>query len=140
MAEPRTVTAWNATGLHVHHKVLTHSSFYWGHTTQVLFSGWPGSNKAMYAVALIFVFSLAVLVEGFSHSDVVKPGVNRVAKVLFEGGMCGVRAGLAYLVILAVASFNGGVFIAAVLGHAVGRVLFGGRVFGKSGGSGSNKA
>lgn len=41
--------------------------------------------------------------------------------------MYSVRIGLAYLVMLAVMSFNAGVFIVAVAGHAVGFFLFGSR-------------
>ncbi|CAK9179783.1 unnamed protein product [Ilex paraguariensis] len=97
----------------------------WGKNTEVLFSGWPGSSSGMYALSLIFVFGLAVLVEMLSHWNLIKPGSNRVASCLFRTGLHVIRAGFAYMVILAVMSYNGGVFIAAVLGHAAGFVVFG---------------
>ncbi|KAL3536459.1 hypothetical protein ACH5RR_004920 [Cinchona calisaya] len=103
--------------------------FYWGKDTEILFSGWPGNNSGMYALALIFVFSLAVLVELFSNINLIKPGSNRVAAVLFQMGIHAIRAGFAYMVMLAVISYNGGIFLAAVLGHAVGYVIFGSPVF-----------
>ncbi|XP_058212900.1 copper transporter 4-like [Rhododendron vialii] len=124
------MAAWyNATAGHVHHRsVLMHVAFYWGKNAEFLFSGWPGSSTVMYALALIFVFGLAVLVEWLSHCEHIKPGANRVASGLFQTGIHAVRAGFVYMVILAVMSYNGGVFIAAVLGHAVGFSLFGSRV------------
>lgn len=125
------VVAWyNATAGHVHHhrSVLMHLAFYWGKNAEFLFSGWPGSSTGMYALALIFVFGLAVLVEWLSHCKHIKPGANRVASGLFQTGIHAVRAGFVYMVMLAVMSYNGGVFIVAVLGHAVGFFLFGSRV------------
>ena len=47
----------------------------------------------------------------------------------FRTGMYAVKSGFSYLVILAVVSFNGGVFISAILGHAFGFVVFRGRAF-----------
>ncbi|KAH9672642.1 Copper transporter 1 [Citrus sinensis] len=136
---PVTTEAWNTTGLHVHRKRIAHMTFFWGHNTQVLFPGWPGSSTGMYVLALVFVFSLAVIVEWLSHYNIVKPGASRVAAGLFKTGLHGVRVGLAYMVVLAVMSFNGGIFIAAVVGHAVGYLLFGSRVvFNKSGRSDSD--
>ncbi|CAK7333619.1 unnamed protein product [Dovyalis caffra] len=131
-------SAWNTTGfMHPHRKMMMHMTFFWGHKTDVLFKGWPGSSSGMYAVALTFVFALAVLVEWFNFCSVIKPGTHKVAAGFFRTGMYAVRSGLSYMVMLAVMSFNGGVFLAAVGGHAVGFALFGSRVFKKSSGSGS---
>uniref|UniRef100_A0A5B7C3S5 Copper transport protein n=1 Tax=Davidia involucrata TaxID=16924 RepID=A0A5B7C3S5_DAVIN len=118
-------------GTHVHHHKMMHMTFFWGKHAEVLFSGWPGNSTAMYALALIFVFALAVLVEWLSHCNFIKPGTNKVAAGLFQTGFHAVRSGMSYMVMLAVMSFNGGVFLAAVLGHAVGFMLFGSRAFKK---------
>ncbi|KAI3474155.1 hypothetical protein Pfo_028943 [Paulownia fortunei] len=96
---------------HTHHRPSFHVAFYWGKESQFLFSGWPDNNSGMYALALIFVFALAVLVEFLTNLNLA--------------GIHAIRAGFNYMVILAVMSYNGGVFIAAVLGHAVGYVAFG---------------
>nr|GMC84066.1 copper transporter 1-like [Ipomoea batatas]GMC90071.1 copper transporter 1-like [Ipomoea batatas] len=74
----------------------------------------------MYALSLIVVFVLAVMVEFLSNLNLVRPGSNRVAAVAFQSGIHAIRAGFAYMVMLAVMSYNGGVFITAAVGHAVG--------------------
>ncbi|KAK4724973.1 hypothetical protein R3W88_027752 [Solanum pinnatisectum] len=117
---------------HIHPRThLFHLSFYWGRNTLFLFPNWPGNSRGMYGLGLIFVFVLAILVEFFSNLKLVKPGSNRAAAVFFQAGVQAVRAGFAYMVMLAVMSYNGGVFIAAILGHAVGYVVFGSPIFKK---------
>ena len=111
--------------------MMMHMTFYWGKDAQILFSGWPGTSPGMYALSVLLVFVLAVLVEWLSRSNLIKHGVfNDVVSGLVKTALHAVRMGLAYLVMLAVMSFNGGVFIAAVAGHAVGFLVFGTRVIG----------
>ncbi|KAK8361820.1 hypothetical protein V6Z11_A03G063900 [Gossypium hirsutum] len=98
-----------------HRKMMMHMTFFWGSNTQILFSGWPGTRTGMYVLALIAVFMLAFMVEGISHSRLTK-----------SGSIHHVTAGLAIM------SFNGGVFLAAVAGHSLGFFLFGSRVFNKN--------
>ncbi|KAK3018982.1 hypothetical protein RJ639_003401 [Escallonia herrerae] len=62
-------------GTHPHHKIL-HTAFYWGTEAEFLFPGWPGKSPGMYALALVFVFLLAVLVEGLSHCTVDSGGYH----------------------------------------------------------------
>ncbi|XP_019162193.1 PREDICTED: copper transporter 6-like [Ipomoea nil] len=109
-----------------------HHSFYWGKNVEFLFPGWPGRSSGMYALSLIVVFVLAVMVEFLSNLNLVKPGSNRVAAVAFQSGIHAIRAGFAYMVMLAVMSYNGGVFITAAVGHAVGYVVFGSPLFKKA--------
>ncbi|URD86073.1 Copper transporter [Musa troglodytarum] len=97
-------------------------TFFWGKNSEILFSGWPGTRGGMYALALLLVFALSFLVEWLNHCRLIRPGLARTA-------LHAARVGLAYLVMLAVMSFNGGVLIAAVVGHAVGFLLFGSSVF-----------
>ena len=117
------------------HKMASmHMTFFWGSNAQILFSGWPGSDRpGMYVLSLIFVFALAVLVEFLSHCRLIKysssAASRRVGAGLAQTLLHALRVGLAYLVMLALMSFNGGVFLVAVAGHAVGFLAFGSRLF-----------
>ncbi|KAF5476176.1 hypothetical protein F2P56_007911 [Juglans regia] len=102
---------------------MMHMSFYWGKDAIVLFSGWPNQDLGMYVLALLSVFSLAVAVEVLSILPAVKPGHKPIAGGLIQATVYAFRMGLAYLVMLSVMSFNLGIFIAAVGGHAVGFFL-----------------
>ncbi|KAJ9185288.1 hypothetical protein P3X46_004941 [Hevea brasiliensis] len=121
-------SAWTTGSFHDHHKATTHMTFFWGHKTKILFNCWPGSSSGMYALALIFVFTLSLIVEWFKYCSIIKPGTNKVAAGFFRTGMRTLLSGLSYMVMLAVMSFNGGIFLAAVGGHAVGFVFFGNRI------------
>ncbi|KAL2901950.1 Copper transporter 6 [Bienertia sinuspersici] len=97
-------------------------TFYWGKDGEILFSGWPGTNTSMYAIALVAVFLLALLVEWLAGSHPGgKSGVGCVIRTLVHA----LRMGLAYLLMLAIMSFNVGVFVVVILGHALGYWAFG---------------
>ncbi|ESQ42434.1 hypothetical protein EUTSA_v10014878mg [Eutrema salsugineum] len=121
-----------------HHKMMMmHMTFFWGKNTEVLFSGWPGTSSGMYALCLIVVFFLAVLTEWLAHSSLLRGNTGDSASPasgLVQTAVYTLRTGLAYLVMLAVMSFNAGVFIAALAGHAIGFMLFGSRTFRNSSG------
>ena len=132
-------TALNGTGnTHFRRRIPVHKTFFWGHVTEVLFPGWPGTNSAMYGLSLVFVFALAFIVECITHSEFVRPGSVDLTASLLRTAVHTVRSGLAYMVMLAVISFNGGVFIAALCGHTVGFFIFRTRALIKSAGSGSD--
>lgn len=114
------------------HKMMMHMTFFWGKNALVLFKGWPGTSTGMYALALVFVFAMGILVEWLSHSRLIKTGTGNVAAGIIQTFMHTIRVGLANLVMLALMSFNVGVFLAAVAGHSLGFLLFGSRVFHKS--------
>lgn len=113
-------------------KTVVHKSLYWGHEAQVLFTGWPGANSGMYALAVILVFVLAMLVEWLTYLNLMKESADDVWTVVLQTAIHAVRTGLSYMVMLSVMSFNGGIFLAAVGGHAVGFVLFRARAKQKS--------
>ncbi|KAM1995791.1 hypothetical protein ACFX15_028808 [Malus domestica] len=129
MAPPPPSSMTNGTTMH--HTMMMHMTFFWGTEAEVLFSKWPGTNTGMYYVSLFFVFALAVLVEWLSHCRLIRPSASDVISGLAQTFLHAIRVGLAYLVMLAVMSFNAGVFLVAVAGHTVGFLLFGSRVFKK---------
>ncbi|CAN6916987.1 unnamed protein product [Brassica oleracea var. botrytis] len=109
-----------------------HMTFFWGKNTEVLFSGWPGTSSGMYALSLIVVFLLAVITEWLAHSLTLRcVGSTNRATGIVQTALYTLRIGLSYLVMLAVMSFNGGIFIVAMAGFAVGFFLFGSTAFKK---------
>ncbi|GLT66979.1 hypothetical protein SLA2020_393170 [Shorea laevis] len=109
-----------------------HMTFFWGNNAEILFSGWPGTSPSMYLLALIVVFVLAFSVEWLSHCLVMKPGPTNLSAGMVQTLVHMLRMGLAYLVMLAIMSFNVGVLLVAVAGHTLGFMLFGSRIFKKS--------
>ncbi|XP_042465302.1 copper transporter 6-like [Zingiber officinale] len=112
-----------------------HSSFFWGSHVQILFAGWPGDRGlGMYILALLAVFATAALVDALSlaiqNLSKRRFGPRRVSMALLIAAVHALRVGLAYLVMLAVMSFNIGVLIAAIAGHAVGSLISGSGFFG----------
>ncbi|KAL7173312.1 hypothetical protein ACSBR2_032722 [Camellia fascicularis] len=116
-----------ATGMNgmkqMHHKMMNHMTFSWGKNSESLNS---------YILNLASIFMLSMLVESLSHTRLIHSGMNNVAAGLLQTLMYGVRIGLAYLVMLAVMSFNIGILLAAVAGYSVGFLIFGSRLFDKS--------
>uniref|UniRef100_A0A7N0U3M4 Copper transport protein n=1 Tax=Kalanchoe fedtschenkoi TaxID=63787 RepID=A0A7N0U3M4_KALFE len=111
------------------HKTMMHMTFFWGSRAEILFPGWPGANAGMYALSLFVICATAFLVEWISHSNFIKQGAGNKAAGILQTLLHGLRMGLAYLVMLAVMSFNAGVFLAAVAGHVAGFFVFGSRFF-----------
>ncbi|KAL6845223.1 hypothetical protein ACP4OV_024718 [Aristida adscensionis] len=105
-----------------------HMTFYWGTKSEILFAGWPGARGGMYALALAAVFAAALLLEllGSRGLEARLPSAaaspRRAAAA--RAAVHAVRVGLAYLLMLALMSFNGGVLLVAVAGHAVGFLAF----------------
>ncbi|KAI3682465.1 hypothetical protein L1987_82464 [Smallanthus sonchifolius] len=105
---------------------MTHMTFYWGKNTWILFQGWPGSDTGMYILALIFVFLLALIMEWLAYSNPTPTKSNCLQRTMIHT----LRVVFSYLVMLSVMSFNIGVFVMAIAGHAVGFFVF--RVLKKS--------
>ncbi|KAI4354592.1 hypothetical protein L6164_003442 [Bauhinia variegata] len=101
-------------------KMKMHMSFYWGKDAIVLFSGWPNQSLGMYILAIFFVFFLAMAAEVLSNQPVLRRGMNPVTGGLTQAAIYAFRISFLYLVMLAVMSFNLGIFIAAVAGHTLG--------------------
>uniref|UniRef100_A0ACD5W4Z2 Uncharacterized protein n=1 Tax=Avena sativa TaxID=4498 RepID=A0ACD5W4Z2_AVESA len=104
-------------------KHFMHMTFYWGTQSEILFDGWPGARGGgMYALALAAVFALAVLLE-FLGAYLSRSG-RRAAVAVGAAAVHAARVGGGYVLMLALMSFNVGVLLAAVAGHAAGFLLF----------------
>ncbi|OIW05737.1 hypothetical protein TanjilG_23523 [Lupinus angustifolius] len=112
-------------------KHFMHMTFFWGKDSEILFDQWPGDKTGMYVLALVFVFVMSFLVELLSSTRFVKPGSNHFAAGLVQTVIHLLRVGLSFLVMLALMSFNGGVFLVAVVGHALGFFIFRSNAFKK---------
>uniref|UniRef100_A0ACD5UQE0 Uncharacterized protein n=1 Tax=Avena sativa TaxID=4498 RepID=A0ACD5UQE0_AVESA len=119
------------------HKMMgmMHMTFFWGDRAVVLFPGWPGDRGAgMYLLCLLFVLALAALTEALallSRLLARRSGggeATAAASAALLTAVHAARMGMAYLVMLAVMSFNVGVLLAAVAGHAIGFLLARSRV------------
>ncbi|KAF8010780.1 hypothetical protein BT93_J1428 [Corymbia citriodora subsp. variegata] len=109
-----------------------HGTFSWGSSSEILFSGWPDGRTAMYALALLFVFALCILVEWLSNCRLLLlPAEPGATAGILRSLLNAVRVGLAHLGMLAVMSFDGGAFLVAVAGQAVGFLAFASGAFGK---------
>ncbi|KAL8261742.1 hypothetical protein R6Q59_025791 [Mikania micrantha] len=105
-------------------KTMMHMTFYWGKDALILFKGWPGTSTSMYALAVVFVFFLALLVEFLAHCNRKMMKSDKASLGLAQTLVHSLRVGLGFMVMLAVMSFNVGVFLAAVSGHALGFFFF----------------
>ncbi|KAK8935409.1 Copper transporter 1 [Platanthera zijinensis] len=114
------------------HDSTTHGAFFWSKHAEILFTGWPGSRGlAVYLLALFLVAAAAAAAEFLaSFIRILSPRPTAGPGQRFLAGIAGaavhaLRMGLLYLVMLAVMSFNVGVLIAAVAGHALGFMVQG---------------
>ncbi|XP_047323568.1 copper transporter 5-like [Impatiens glandulifera] len=126
---------------------MMHMTFYWGTTVTILFDIWKTNSINSYILTLIscFLFSvfyqfledrrlrfkLISLTRSITVSSsidaplLVRRSSSRFSAVKIGGAVLfGINSALGYLLMLAVMSFNGGVFIAVVVGLAVGNLLF----------------
>ncbi|XP_019251300.1 PREDICTED: copper transporter 1-like [Nicotiana attenuata] len=96
-------------------------NFYWGKNATILFKGWPDNNLGMYILSLFFVFFMAFAVEILSMGLKIKKSMNPIVGGLIKSSIYyTVRMVLVYFVMLAVMSFNVGIFVVAILGHGLG--------------------
>ncbi|KAL0915155.1 hypothetical protein M5K25_015554 [Dendrobium thyrsiflorum] len=121
---------------HMDHHGMMHMTFFWGDRVQILFSGWPGDRGlGVYLLALFLVAVAAAAEECLStlsrrHAQPLAASAGVRASIgLVLTALHTLRMGLLYLVMLAVMSFNVGVLIAAVVGHAVGYLVAGSGTF-----------
>lgn len=109
--------------------MISEITFFWSRKTEIIFPDWPGQSIYGYILVLLVVFLASIAVEWLSHARFIKSSTNNVTAGLQQTLMYGFRTALAFLVMLAVMSFNVGVLLAAVSGYSVGFLIFGSRVF-----------
>lgn len=132
---------------------MMHMTFYWGKKVTLLFDFWRTDSWTSYAITLLacFIFSLFYqymedrrqrfrFLSAKSKRNYLPPpsaGVNAPLLYTFPsvGGnwnsarfataiLFGVNSAIGYMLMLAVMSFNGGVFVAVVVGLAIGYLFF----------------
>ncbi|OWM68772.1 copper transporter 1-like [Punica granatum] len=107
-------------------------AFSWAKTnTEIFFPNWPGHSLLSYVLALLLVFLLSVFVEWLSHVRLIKSNTDSVMAGILQTSMYALRVAVAYLVMLAIMSFDGGVFLSAVGGYTFGFLVFGSQMFRK---------
>ncbi|XP_074585296.1 copper transporter 5.1-like [Curcuma longa] len=124
---------------------MMHMTFYWGIKATILFDSWRTNSWTSYLLSLVALFAVAAfyqymedlrlrfkfLAVGSKRSPIAVPllahapfAVAGPPARLATALLFGVNSAIGYLLMLAVMSFNAGVFIAVVVGLAVGYLLF----------------
>ncbi|KAL1189091.1 Copper transporter 5 [Cardamine amara subsp. amara] len=128
---------------------MMHMTFYWGIKATILFDFWKTDSWLSYILTLIACFVFSAFYQylenrrlqfkslsstrhpspppgsasGVSAPLIPKSGTRSAAKAA-SVLLFGVNAAIGYLLMLAAMSFNGGVFIAIVLGLTTGYAVF----------------
>ncbi|XP_045823778.1 copper transporter 5-like [Trifolium pratense] len=124
---------------------MMHMTLYWGKNVTLLFDSWTTDSWTSYILSLIACFVIATFYQylenirirlkffsgegrgGSTVAEIQTPllGLNKVSRnKVVESVLFGVNSAIGYLLMLAIMSFNGGVFVAIVFGLTVGYFLF----------------
>ncbi|KAK1372639.1 Copper transport protein [Heracleum sosnowskyi] len=123
---------------------MMHMTFYWGTNVTILFDSWKTNSITSYALSLFACFLISVFYQYMEDrriklkliaSSPPRSGLNvpLISEKIGGGGtaakiagaaMFGVNSAIGYMLMLAIMSFNGGVFVAVVLGLSVGYLVF----------------
>ncbi|KAL5201552.1 hypothetical protein ABZP36_035906 [Zizania latifolia] len=131
---------------------MMHMTFYWGKDVTILFDGWRTATWTGYLLSLVAVFLASAfyqyleafrirvkLLAGAKPASIPLPASDDTRAPLLSqsalagcrwtarsatAALFGVNSGLGYLLMLVVMSFNGGVFLAVVVGLAAGYLAF----------------
>ncbi|PNY04972.1 copper transporter 5-like protein [Trifolium pratense] len=124
---------------------MMHMTLYWGKNVTLLFDSWKTDSWTSYILSLIACFVIATFYQylenirirlkffsgegrgGSTVAEIQTPllGLNKVSRnKVVESVLFGVNSAIGYLLMLAIMSFNGGVFVAIVFGLTVGYFLF----------------
>lgn len=123
---------------------MMHMTFYWGKNVTILFDSWRTTSWLGYSLSLLALFLASAFYQymedrriRFKLLAASKPASSIQTPLLGSrvlGGAClarsvtavlfSVNSAIGYMLMLAVMSFNGGVFIAVVVGLGVGYLIF----------------
>ncbi|OVA01400.1 Ctr copper transporter [Macleaya cordata] len=124
---------------------MMHMTFYWGKNVTLLLDSWRTDSWLSYGLTLLACFIFSVFYQYLedrrlrlkivANSKPSPPSMNtpllfparigsNPVKKFAMAMLFGVNSAIGYLLMLAVMSFNGGVFIAVILGLAFGYLFF----------------
>lgn len=125
---------------------MMHMTFYWGRQVTLLFDFWRTDSWPSYALTLLACFLFSAFYQYLEDrrvrlnriavgqkpaiADVETPLLQRKVVGKFSAAriagtaLFGINSGVGYLLMLAIMSFNGGVFLAVVLGLMIGYLVF----------------
>ncbi|KAK2645205.1 hypothetical protein Ddye_020400 [Dipteronia dyeriana] len=123
---------------------MMHMTLYWGIKVTILFDSWKTTNWLGYILTLLALFLISTFyqyMEDRRHrfkslsSAKPSPAPSAVTPLLVKSSrassarfatavLFGVNSAIGYMLMLAIMSFNGGVFLVVVLGLSVGYYLF----------------
>ncbi|KAJ4812696.1 hypothetical protein LUZ62_025262 [Rhynchospora pubera] len=126
---------------------MMHMTFYWGKTVTILFDFWRTNSWLSYSLSLLALFLASAFYQYMEDRRVrfkilaeSKPASSEPSietPLLYGRAIRGwslarsatavlftVNSAIGYMLMLAVMSFNGGVFIAIVVGLGVGYLVF----------------
>ncbi|WCJ29286.1 copper transporter 5 [Euphorbia peplus] len=129
---------------------MMHMTFYWSKEVTLLFTSWKTTSWLSYSLTLLACLIAPVLYQLLEHQRTrfkliatvkstasingaeretplleSKMTAGKLSAVKILGAVLfGVNSGIGYMLMLAVMSFNGGVFIAVVFGLGIGYFLF----------------
>lgn len=131
---------------------MMHMTFYWGRKVTLLFDSWSTDSWFSYSLTLIACLLFSVFYQYMedrrlrfkllsssalrNNADGSVDTTPLLSTKIFAGGsrwnlgrfagsaLFGINSALGYFLMLAIMSFNAGVFVAIVVGLAVGYLLF----------------
>ncbi|XP_051119283.1 copper transporter 5.1 [Andrographis paniculata] len=129
---------------------MMHMTFYWGKNVTILFDSWKTDSWVSYALSLLALFLFSLFYQYMEdrrlrfrllalskrppppQSQTQSLGIpllggaaGKWAPWRFAGAILfGVNSAIGYFLMLAIMSFNAGVFVAVVVGLGVGYLLF----------------
>ncbi|KAL5698307.1 hypothetical protein ACHQM5_029364 [Ranunculus cassubicifolius] len=125
---------------------MMHMTFYWGKNVTILFDSWKTDSYISYIISLFTLFLFSIFYQymedrrlrlkilsttknkSSNSSSIETPLLSRFGKnkaVKYATAlMFGVNSAVGYFLMLAIMSFNWGVFIAVILGLSLGYLFF----------------